>query len=260
MRKLVAALACRMAGSRLYGKPIQNLDISSQYTILDNILATLNHMPCISECILGIADGIENEAIEEYAKKKKLSFVRGDEVDVLSRLIKCGHTSNATDVFRITTECPFIYFESLEELWRRHVDMDNDLTAIDGLPEGVGYEFFKLSALEKSHKLGDERHRSELCSLYIRENIEQFKVEVTIPENRELLRYELRLTVDYPEDLVLCRKVFQNFKSEAPLIPLHKIIDYLDENPEVKNLVREYIEPDFLYATKEKIEDLCRER
>ena len=27
MRKLVAALACRNKGSRLYGKPLQNLDI-----------------------------------------------------------------------------------------------------------------------------------------------------------------------------------------------------------------------------------------
>ena len=27
MRKLVAALACRINGSRLYGKPLQNLDI-----------------------------------------------------------------------------------------------------------------------------------------------------------------------------------------------------------------------------------------
>ena len=35
-RKLVAAIACRNQGSRLYGKPIQNLDVEDGITILDN--------------------------------------------------------------------------------------------------------------------------------------------------------------------------------------------------------------------------------
>ena len=32
--KLVAALACRNQGTRLYGKPIQNLDVKKGITIL----------------------------------------------------------------------------------------------------------------------------------------------------------------------------------------------------------------------------------
>ena len=35
-KKLVAALACRNQGTRLYGKPIQNLDIENGITIIDN--------------------------------------------------------------------------------------------------------------------------------------------------------------------------------------------------------------------------------
>ena len=41
-KKLVAAIACRNNGSRLYGKPLQNLDVSNQVTILDNIIGCLN--------------------------------------------------------------------------------------------------------------------------------------------------------------------------------------------------------------------------
>ena len=40
-RKLVAVLACRNTGSRLYGKPLQNLDVNKNYTILDNIIKCL---------------------------------------------------------------------------------------------------------------------------------------------------------------------------------------------------------------------------
>ena len=38
MRKLTVALACRNTGSRLYGKPLQNLDIDNGITILDQII------------------------------------------------------------------------------------------------------------------------------------------------------------------------------------------------------------------------------
>jgi len=41
MRKLVAAYACRIAGTRLYGKPLQLLDVERGVSILDHIVAQL---------------------------------------------------------------------------------------------------------------------------------------------------------------------------------------------------------------------------
>ena len=40
-RKLVAAIACRNTGSRLYGKPLQNLDIFNSYRIIDYIIDSI---------------------------------------------------------------------------------------------------------------------------------------------------------------------------------------------------------------------------
>ena len=61
MRKLVAAIACRNKGSRLYGKPLQNLDIDRGFSVLDNIIGCLKQIPVIDEIVLGIANGIEND-------------------------------------------------------------------------------------------------------------------------------------------------------------------------------------------------------
>ena len=77
--------------------------------------------------------------------------------------------------------------------------------------DGCGFEIIKLSALKKSHREGESKHRSELCSLYIRENKLKFKInQVSAP--KELYRKDLRLTVDNPEDLVLCRAFITNSK------------------------------------------------
>jgi len=235
-RRLVAALACRNHGSRLYGKPLQNLDVEEGFCILDNIVESLKIAKYVDEIILGISEGIENEIFKNYAIKHKLKFIVGDENDVLSRLIQCGRASNATDILRVTTESPFRYFETDESMWKRHVDGSNDATFLEDIIDGCGVEIIKLEAFEKAHNQGESRHRSELCTLYIRENIDQFKIERIQPPT-EMIRQDLRLTVDNPEDLVVCRKIYMEFKEVAPLIPVSEIVKYLDKHPDLIQLM-----------------------
>ena len=40
-RKLVAVLACRNGGSRLYAKPLQNLDQKKKISIIEDLIDTL---------------------------------------------------------------------------------------------------------------------------------------------------------------------------------------------------------------------------
>lgn len=240
-KRLVAAIACRNQGSRLYGKPMQNLDVNKGARIIDNIISCLRTLDCIDEIVLGISEGVENEIFKTVAEEKGLRYVIGDQIDVLSRLIKCGHLAEATDIFRITSESPFLYFEPVEELWKKHQLECADATFMDDVIDGCGFEIISLKALEKSHSDGDKKHRSELCSLYIRENHFKFKIIKVTPPN-ELIRKDLRLTVDNPEDLVVCRIVYGVFKESAPRISVPDIVDFLDSNPKLIELIAPFSE------------------
>jgi spore coat polysaccharide biosynthesis protein SpsF len=241
MRKLVACLACRNQGTRLYGKPLQNLDIEKGLTILEYMIKSIRKYLSVSDIVLGISEGLDNIIYEDFAKKHKVDFIVGSEEDVLQRLIQSCEKVNGTDIFRLTTESPFTHFESIDGSWMQHISGDYDLTALDNLPDGSGYEMIKLDAYKYSWKYGENKHRSELCSLFIREHKDKFSISyVEIPEN--LRRTDIRLTVDYPEDLVLCRAIYKQFKEYAPLIPLNKIIDFLDHNPQLKELVNPFVE------------------
>lgn len=240
MRRLVAALACRMQGSRLYGKPLQNLDVEKGISVLEHMVQLIQTIPAIDTIVLGIAEGPENASFIEYARVRRLAHIVGSERDVLSRLIHCARHAEATDVFRVTTESPYFYFELVDEAWRCHREAGNDVTTTDRLPEGCHFEIYTREALERSHRLGDDRHRSEFCSLYIREHRGDFQVEVlSIPMGLE--RLDLRLTIDYPEDLVLCRKVYAHLRSEAPRVPVSEIIAFIDRHPELQALVSPYV-------------------
>ena len=84
----------------------------------------------------------------------------------------------------------------------------------DNIIDGIGFSITKLSAFEISHKNGNKNHRSEFCNLYIRENMEKFNT-IILPTPETLIRKDLRLTVDYPEDLIVCRKIYANLKNHA---------------------------------------------
>jgi spore coat polysaccharide biosynthesis protein SpsF len=240
-RKLIAALACRNNGSRLYGKPVQNLDVKSKISILDNIIQCLLKVDVIDEIVLGISEGIENEIFKGYAKKYGLQYILGSERDVLSRLILCGEKSLSTDIFRVTSESPFINFAMIEEAWNLQLTSNSDAVFLDDVIDGCGFEVIKLSALIKSHECGDERHRSEMCTLYMRENISEFHIQKLSAPNF-LIRRDLRLTVDNPEDLTLCRHVFEHLKHLAPSIPLQNIVSFLDKNPKLIELVSPFVD------------------
>ena len=241
MRKLVACLACRNQGTRLYGKPLQNIDIVGKLTILEYMVNSIRKYDVVDEIVLGISEGIENVTFKDFAEKNGLRYIVGNEEDVLQRLIQCCEKVRGTDIFRLTTESPFTYFEAINAGWDQHVTDGNDMTALDQLPDGSGFEMIKLSAYHKSWQYGKKKHRSELCSLYIRENKGDFQIGyVDIP--MALRRTDIRLTIDYPEDLVLCRTVYNEFKHLAPLIPLKGIIEYLDTNPHLKEIVEPFVD------------------
>jgi spore coat polysaccharide biosynthesis protein SpsF len=238
MRKLVAALAVRNKSKRLYAKPLQN--ISDKITILDQIISTLKYFSEIKEIIIGIADSPENIAYIDFCKERKLDYVLGNEEDVLDRLIKCGEKSKATDIFRVSTECPFLWLDKLNEIFKIHLDNQNDITVTDNLPEGTAIEIFKLDTLKYIHQNCEKKYKSEIFTRYPRNNINEFKVKVIEPP-KNLQRIDIRLTVDYPEDLTLCRIIYEKFIDEAPVISISKIINFLDEFEELKNLVKNRI-------------------
>jgi len=245
-RRLVAAIACRNQGSRLYGKPLQNLDVHKGVRILDNIVDCLRTITCIDEIVLGISAGVENEVYKNIAQERQLPYIIGDQKDVLRRLVQCGEHVDATDIFRVTSESPFLYFEPVEDLWRRHQQERTDAALVWNIIDGCGFEIYTLDALRTSHDRGSDRHRSEMCSLYVREHPDEFKV-IKIDPPLELTRKDVRLTVDYPEDLVVCRAVYGALQEQAPRISVMDIVGYLDKHPRLLELLAPHTEAG--YAT-----------
>ncbi len=231
--RVVCTLACRVQSARLYGKPLQLLSVEENRTILDYLLDHILATRQIDETVLAISKGDENKPFIEIAEGRGLKYVVGDEKDVLGRIIAAGKKGNADVVFRVTSECPFIYMEGAGWALQRHIDNDASFTMIEGLPEGAYFELINLEALEREHRDGEERHRSELCTLYIHENPNKFKIQILPPSDPFLKRPDIRITVDWPEDLIVVRKLYEALKKDGKFIGIREIIEYLDTHPDL---------------------------
>jgi spore coat polysaccharide biosynthesis protein SpsF len=84
-RKLICALACRNQGSRLYGKPLQNLNVKKNIRVIDYIIQKIKKISFIDETVLAISDNKDNFEYFNIAKKNKIKTIIGNETDVLKR-------------------------------------------------------------------------------------------------------------------------------------------------------------------------------
>lgn len=230
--KIAAIIACRVESERLFAKPLQNI---SNIPIIKHLLKQVEKSKLIDDVVLAISENEGNEIFVNFARRERIKFVTGDDNDVLERLIIGAKFVKADIVFRVTSENPFIYWEGIDHAIQKHLDGNYDFTFMDKIPIGSGFEIINLETLEKSHDLGSLKHRSELCSLYIHEHQQDFKINrLLAPKNLQFP--DLRLTVDTPEDLLVSRLIYASVGNYGKPIPLIKIINFLKKHPEIINI------------------------
>lgn len=240
--KTIATLACRNNSKRLYGKPLQYLQ---ERTVLAYLCDRIEEQEEIAEIVLAISECEGNEVYKSFADDRGIKYVVGDDKDVLGRLISACELAEGDTVFRVTSECPFIYWEGLPEAAKVYREENSDYVTFASLPDGANLELIRLSALKKSHEFGEDKHRSELCTLYIYENKDDFKMRI-LDVPKEIARPDYRLTIDFPEDLILCRKLAGHFGGDDKGIAVKDICNLLDGSEELRNLVADLTDESYV--------------
>lgn len=230
--KSTAVLACRLESTRLFGKPMQ---LINDLPIILHLISRLRKPKKIDEIVLAISDEPGQHVFIDLARKNGLRHVIGDQKDVLGRLIKGGDLAQTDIVVRTTTENPYIYWENLDELIELHIKNRADLTVTEHLPLGSFLEVISLTAMKKAHHDGEDRHRSELCTLYICENPEKFKIQKVKPPEK-LRRPDIRLTVDTPQDLILVRTIWEKLSPIKEMFSINDIVDLFEADPSLMRI------------------------
>jgi len=229
--RVVAVVSARMASARYPGKALVPLAGRPLLAVLLERVASARGLDGV---VLATSHNPENDVLVRLAAESGFAAFRGDEDDVLGRHVECARAVGADHIVRVTGDNPLTDIETLQHLVALHVVGRADYTYVpgDALLMGILPEVVSAAALERSWQRGDERHRSELVTLYIKEHPDEFDIRTAaLPQG--LYRPQYRLTVDEAEDVALMQGLFDRLAAPGKIVTTREAIIVLDREPEL---------------------------
>jgi spore coat polysaccharide biosynthesis protein SpsF len=229
LSKVIAVVSARMASRRCPGKAMALL---AGRPLLQHLLERLLSVKELDGVVLATSEASENHVLVELAETLGVGVFAGDEEDVLGRYVEVARRWQADDVVRVTADNPLTDLSLIRSLVALHRRERADYTYVpgDALLMGILPEVISRQALEQSHRDGEDRHRSELVTLYIKENPERFRI-AKAELSESLYRPAYRLTVDEPPDLELMEEIFDRLYRPGEVLETAAAIRLLDEEP-----------------------------
>lgn len=112
-KKLVAIIQARFNSSRLPGKVLK---LIKGISFLELQIRRLKYSKRIDEIVLALPNNNSSEPLIKLANKIKISYILGNEENLLSRYKKAAIKTNADYIVRITSDCPLISPYILDEM------------------------------------------------------------------------------------------------------------------------------------------------
>jgi len=229
--KVIALIQARMGSTRLKKKALKKI---AGKTLIEHIFRRLKTVREIEEIVLATSINKENDILVKHAKRIGLKYYRGSEQDLISRLYQAAKKFKADIVVRITADCPLVDPKLLDEMikiFRKNKKIDfmtNNYPPT--LPHGLDVNILPLSTLKQlDSEIKDSYHR-EWFTYYIMENPKKFQI-YNLKSSTDLSG--MRWTVDYPEDLIFVRKIFEALDRKDKIFIMTDILKFLKKNPKI---------------------------
>jgi spore coat polysaccharide biosynthesis protein SpsF len=156
----------------------------------------------------------EDEIIYNLALKWGYNAFMGSELNVLDRFYQAVKDKNADWIVRVTSDCPLLDAQLVDDLIRYAQNNDFDYVSnglVEHYPDGQDVEVFKFYTLEKAWKNAKLKSELEHVTPYIRNNAnnkgEAIFTSVNYPCHKNFS--DIRMTVDESRDFDLIKYIIQ---------------------------------------------------
>lgn len=237
-KKIVATIEARMNSNRLPGKVL--MEINGIASLKCQIIR-LQQSSLIDEIVIATTTNKKDDLIEEFSNLVGCNVYRGDEEDVMNRILLASESRNADIQVQLTGDCPLVdpmIIDNLLSIFIKDKQFDLISNSIErSYPIGLDCRIFYVSSLRKAEQLCDDPiHRVHGSTfLYAEENKDIFSTKnFYAPES--LFYPEWRWTLDTLEDFSFLEEIFKFFKEDIFVVSSQEIADFLNSNPEVLQL------------------------
>lgn len=221
-------ITARMKSKRL---PLKLMRYVEGVPILEHLIDRVKLAKEPDRIILCTSTNPQDDILIDICEKKDIDYFRGDEIDVLNRLYQASVEYNLEFIGNITADSPFVDPEYIDKIFKKYMETNSDFIRCLQLPHGVYSYGVKVAALKKVVEIKDELDTEVWSDYFTKTGI--FKVHELEIDKPLLKRPELRMTLDYEEDLLFFREVFKRLYKKGEVFSLCEIITLLNEHPEI---------------------------
>ena len=228
-----------MNSKRLPGKVMIDLE---DKPVVWHIYNRLHNCKSLDNVIISTGDKKHNLHIINFARKNKIPIYVGSENDLISRLYNTAKNFEADALVRITSDCPFVDPQLVDKLvnrFKRSKKYDIITNCqIHTFPHGLEVEVYSQKILKHLWKKIKDKKLREWFPLYVQQNSKQFNI---LNIKNKIDQSKIRLTLDYPKDLVLVKKIYKELYDEKKVFLLKDILNFLKKNPKLLSINSKYI-------------------
>jgi spore coat polysaccharide biosynthesis protein SpsF len=230
--KVVAIIQARMGSTRLPGKVL--MDLGGE-TVLARVLGRLRRAIMIEEIVVAITDSAADDAIIRECERLEASCFRGSEDDVLDRYYEAARMFAAEVVVRITSDCPVIDPDLVDETIGAFQVQCGDYCSNSfprTYPRGLDTEVFTMNALEQAWRHAHQPYEREHVTPYFYEHPELFRL---VSHQGQIDYSQYRWTLDTEEDRELLREIYARFDNKDDF-SWREVIQLMEREPELAEL------------------------
>jgi spore coat polysaccharide biosynthesis protein SpsF len=228
-KKVGIIIQARMGSSRLPGKIL--LDASGK-PMLQYLIDKLNKIECVK--IIATTDKVQDDEIVQYANNNNVLYFRGSESNVLSRYYECAKFFGIDIIVRITSDCPLIDENLLNESIRFYLNNNNENCYLSNsikrtFPRGFDFEIFSFKLLSNAFINAKDEWDKEHVTPFIYQDKSGHTIIEQITNKTD--ESHLRITLDTKEDYKLIKILIEKY--QAHNMKGYELISLLNEHPEL---------------------------
>ena len=200
--KVLAITQARYGSTRLPAKILKEVN---GVTLLETHLRRILKSKLINKLMVATTDEEGAHFIVDIAKKVGVDYYQGSVNDVLDRFYQTAKPYQPDYVVRVTSDCPLIDAEIIDQTIRKAIDTGVDYCTNvypPMFPDGMDCEVIKFSVLEEAWKEATLKSDREHVTEFIGKNspAEGGTRYTYANQDAKEDNSDLRITVDTPED------------------------------------------------------------